>query len=147
MQNGDISGVSAPRVLLVFEGFFAYLEPSKIKEWNKAVRREDWTGGLRLWTVNELALAKATLYCRQVDVNLEVITYQGPESFAEAIETYLQTDENVPIRRVLSSTPERTSRRATFASDIIAVYDSDPARFLTYGAKGRYMNTIHDLGR
>lgn len=147
MKDGDISGVSAPRMLVVFEGILGELLPENVKQWNKHVKQKQWERAVRSWTFSPLGLAKVLDLTRRQSVNLEVITYAGPEEFAETLETYLVEEENMPIRRVLASTPARTARRATFATDITGVYDTDPRRVLTYGGKGRHLTTIHHLGR
>jgi hypothetical protein len=147
MQSGDISGTSAPRLIVVFEGIIGELDKVNREAWNNYAKQGQWRQAIRCWTINDLALAKLTYLCRNQSVNIEVATFAGPVEFADELEIYLVDEENVPIRKVLASTPARTARRATFAVDITTVYDTNPARVLTYGRKGRHITSIHDLGR
>lgn len=147
MKGGDISGISAPRILMVFEGIIGELPTQNIKDWKRHVKEKQWERAVQCWILSPLALAKVIDLTRRMSVNIEVITYAAGPEFAEALETYLVDTENVPVRKVLASTPDRTARRATFAMDITAVYDTDPQRVMQYGSKGRHLTSIHNLGR
>lgn len=146
MKGNDIAGHSAPRIIVLFEGIVGFLSPQGETAFQKYIDAEDWMAAAKCWSLNDLALAKLMDMTLRLSVNLELVTYAGPQEFADALEAILVDLENIPLRRVLASTPERTARRATFAQDIIGVYDPDALRSMAYGSKGRHLTSIHRLG-
>lgn len=146
MKGNDLAGVSAPRILIVFEGVLGFITGEGEEAFHHYIDEMNWLAAARCWSLNDLALAKLTDLCVRMSVNVEVATYAGPQEFADALEFLLCDQELVPIRRVIASTPQQTARRATFANDIISVYDPEPARSMAYGSKGRHLTSIHQLG-
>jgi hypothetical protein len=146
LKGNDLSGVSAPRVIIVFEGVLGFITGEGEEAFRKYAEVHNWLSAAKCWSLNDLALAKLTDLCVRLSVNVEVATYAGPQEFADALEFILCDLELVPVRRVIASTPQRTARRATFATDIISVYDPDPMRSLAYGGKGRHLTSVHQLG-
>jgi hypothetical protein len=146
MKGNDLAGTLAPRIIVVFEGVVGFLTPEGEKAFHEYIAKENWASAAKCWSLNDLALAKLTDLCVRLSVNVELTTFEGPQEFADALEFILCDLEQVPIRRVVSSTPMRTARRATFALDIISVYDPDPMRSMTYGGKGRHLTSVHQLG-
>lgn len=146
MQNNDLGGTTAPRVIILFEGVLGFITPQGEAAFHRLIEDKNWLGAARCWSLNDLALAKLTDLCVRQSLNVEVVTFEGGQEFADALEVILCEDELIPIRRVIASSPERTARRATFATDIISVYDPDPMRSMSYGGKGRHLTSVHQLG-
>lgn len=131
---------------MVFEGVIGFITAEGEEAFNRYSDAGNWLSAAKCWSLNDLAIAKLTDLCVRLSVNVEVATFAGPQEFADALEFILCDQELVPIRRVIASTPERTARRATFATDIISVYDPEPGRSMSYGGKGRHLTSIHQLG-
>ena len=79
------------------------------------------------------------------DVSIDVVTYCGPAGFARALER-LFDDENVPVRIVTSTTPERMARRTSYEHDIYAIFDANAEHRMVYGRKGVYLTDYRQLG-
>lgn len=146
MKGNDIAGTVAPRILILFEGVVGFITSEGEAAFQRCLDQEKWLEAARCWMLNDLTLAKLADLGRRLSVNVELVTYAGPQEFADALEVIIADQENVPIRRVMASTPERTARRATFAQDIISVYDPEPVRSMAYGRKGRHLTSVHQLG-
>lgn len=146
MKSNDLSGTSAPRIIILFEGIIGFLTPEGEAAFEKYVEAENWFSAAKCWSLNDLALAKLSDLCKRLSVNVEIATFEGPQEFADALEFILADLECIPVRRVIASTPQRTARRATFAIDIISVYDPDPVRSMAYGGKGRHLTSVHQIG-
>jgi hypothetical protein len=78
------------------------------------------------------------------DVHIEIVTYLGDE-FAEALADWLD-DEQVPVSRVWSTTPERLARGIAYMPDLHTVYDPEASRWLSYGSKGKYLTDVNQVG-
>lgn len=146
MQNGDLSSQVVPRLVLVFEGALGFLPESKLLAYNALGSQGDWWRAARCWDLHELMCRKIWDVVFRQSFQLEVVTYAGPDDFADALQVRFD-EENLPISRTLASTPARMARRLAYAPDIAAVYDADRANAFKYGGKGRLLTSVHLLGR
>jgi hypothetical protein len=147
MKGNDISGHSSPRIIIVFEDAIGILPAASVRAYQKHARRNQWYQAARLFQLDPLMMAQLIKIMRNQDLNVEVVTYIGPQALADELAVILQEIEMVPVRQVVASTPEVTARRATFSPDIISVYDPEPSRWLTYGGKGIHLTSVHQVGR
>lgn len=146
MQNGDLSNVVVPRILVVFEGLIAYLGRSKVAGYNQLGSKGDWAGALALWEFDPLALAKLNDIIIRRGIKVEVVSFVMPPEGAQRL-AELFDEESVPVSRVVSSTPARTARRLAYGIDIARVYCPDPQHALMCGGKGFHTTSVHQIGR
>lgn len=146
MLNGDLSNVVTPRLVLVFEGSLGFLPPDKVTEFNKLGSAGQWNQAVLCWDLHELMCRKIWDVTVRQSFQLEVVTYVGPPEFAESLQERFD-DEGLPISRTTASTPARMARRLSYAPDIAYVYDANRDHAFTYGAKGRYLSDVNQLGR
>lgn len=145
MQGGNLSNATVPRIVLVFENALGFLADDKRADWYRLVKRGRWQDAAHLWDLNDLMLRKIVDLTIRHSVSIDVVTYCGPQEFVDEL-TRIFDGEDLPVRRVTCSTPERMARRLSFAPDIVAVYDANPGHQLVYGPKGVYLTSVHQLG-
>lgn len=142
MINGDLSNKVAPRLLLIFEGALGFCTDRP--KFDKAVKKKHFDEAVGYWERNEFCCRKILHLYHKRDVNFEVVTFLG-EGFAAEL-TYWIGNLDLPIHRVWSTTPENLARNIAYMPDLACVYDPEPSRFMAYGAKGRYLSDINQIG-
>lgn len=145
MRGNDLGNTPVPRLVIVFENAVGYLPEDRRDEWRRLSRARQWDDVARLFVLDQLMLRKITDLTHRFSVSVDIVTYCGPESFAEALARLLDR-ENVPVRIVFSSTPERMARRTSYEPDIRAVYDANPEHVMVYGRKGVHLTHFNQLG-
>ena len=145
MRGNDLGNTPVPRIVVVFENAIGYLPEEKRAEWRRLSRARQWDDVARLFVLDQMMLRKITDLTYRFSVSVDVVTYCGPEEFAEALARLLDR-ENVPVRIVFASTPERMARTTSYEPDIRAVYDANPENALVYGRKGVHLTSFHQLG-
>lgn len=145
MRNGDLSNRAVPRVVIVFENAIGYLPEGRRAEWRKLARKGRWDDVAALFDLDQLMLRKVNDLARRFDVHVDVVTYCGPEEFARALERVFDR-ENVLVRIVTATTPERLARRTSYEPDIVSIFDGNQAHSLVYGPKGVYLTDYRQLG-
>jgi hypothetical protein len=132
MKNNDLSSSVTPRILLVAEGALIYSVNTKAKRFRQQ------------WALYDLMVRRILWLFHQKDVRIEIVTYLGDE-IAEQLAEWLD-DEMVPVSRVWSTSPESLARGIAYMPDLALVYDAEAERWLTYGAKGRYLTDVGQFG-
>lgn len=145
MQGGDLSNTPVPRIIIVFENALGYLPEDQRDRWRELSRASQWDDVARLFVLDQMMLRKITDLSWRHSVNVDVVTYCGPEAFADALARLLDR-ENVPVRIVFASQPERLARATSFEPDIMCVYDANPEHALVYGRKGVHLTSWRQLG-
>jgi hypothetical protein len=145
MRNGDLANTAVPRIIIVFENAIGYLPESRRAEWRRLSRKNRWDDVASLFDLDQIMLRKMNDLARRFSVHIDVVTYCGPEAFARALERVFER-ENVLVRIVTASTPERVARRTSYESDIVSIYDANQAHRLVYGPKGVYLTDYRQLG-
>lgn len=146
MLNGDLSNKVTPRLVLVFEGALGFLAAGNIQVYNRFGTAGKWELAAACWDLNDLMCRKIWDVTYRQSFQLEVVTYAGPGEFASALQDRFD-EESLPVSRTVASTPARMARRLAYAPDIAAVYDANREHALVYGSKGRYLASVHELGR
>lgn len=145
VRGNDLGNTPVPRLVLVFENGIGYLPDDRRGQWRELKAARDWDGLARLFELDQMMLRKITDLTYRYSVSVDVVTYSGPEPLADALARLLDR-ENVPVRVVFSSTPERMARATSFEPDIMAVYDANPGHSLVYGRKGVHLTDYRQLG-
>lgn len=145
MQGNDLGNTPTPRIVICFENALGYLPDRSRDRWREMKAARDWDGMARLFELDQMLLRKITDLTYRFSVSVDVVTYCGPEPLADALARLLDR-ENVPVRYVFSSTPERMARRTSYEPDIIAIYDANEEHALAYGRKGVYLTRYQQLG-
>lgn len=144
MRYGDLSNVVAPRLLIVFEGGVGVLPAGKVKEYDKAVKKDDWLTAVNLFELNEIILQRILYLTNAKDFNISVVTWLPGDAF-KAIE-YLMEYNSVPVRSVFPSTPDALARMLPYNPDIRCVYDPVPEHILKYGSRGSVLTDANQIG-
>lgn len=145
MRGGDLGNKPVPRVVVVFENAIGYLPEEKRAEWKKLSKEGRWHAVARLFDLDQLMLRTISDLTFRHDVSVDVVTYCGPAGFARALERLFER-ENVPVRIVTSTTPERMARRTSYEHDIYAIFDANAEHRMVYGRKGVYLTDYRQLG-
>ena len=146
MQGNDLANTPAPRIVLVAEGALMFCDESNQKKSERAMERRRWAEALSYWYINDLMANRLWDIALSADINLDVVTFLGPDDFAEELTRWLAHEE-LPVRSVFASTPAILSRMATFRKDIIRVYTPFPDQALRYGPKGVVLTDVNQVGR
>jgi hypothetical protein len=132
-------------VVIVFENAIGTLPDDRRDRWRRLSRAGDWDEVAKLFDLDQIMLRVITRLVLQLGQQVDVVTYCGPEEFADAL-ARLFDREHVPVRITQASTPERMARRTSFEPDIVAVYDANPQHALVYGRKGVHLTDYRQLG-
>jgi hypothetical protein len=145
VRNGDLSNAPVPRIVIVFENALGYLPDDRRAQWRKLSRKGRWDDVARLFELNVLMLRQIAWLTHRKGTSIDVVTYCGPSEFAAALSRRFD-DENLPVRRVFASNPERMARTTSYEPDIMAVYDANPGHARVYGPKGVLLTHHNQLG-
>lgn len=150
MRFGDLSNVVAPRLLIVFEGGIASGPDANLKEYEKALRKDDWRAAVRLFELRESVLQRILYLTFAKDFNISVVTWLGfPEeqgNIAADEVNKIMEENSIPVRSCFWSTPDRLARMLPYNPDIRCVYDPDPAHILKFGSKGSVLKDANQIG-
>ncbi len=145
MRGGDLGNTPVPRIVIVFENAIGYLPNDRRAEWRKLAKRGRWDDVATLFDLDQLMLRKISDLTFRHDVSVDVVTYCGPSGFARALERLFER-ENVPVRIVQATTPERMARRTSFEHDIVTIFDANIEHGMVYGPKGVILTDYRQLG-
>lgn len=145
MKGNDLANTAVPRVVVIFENGLGYLPDDRRVKWRKLARAGRWDDVAALFELDQIMLRKITWLTYHRSMTIDVATFCGPAEFARALERLLDR-ENVPVRIVTATTPERLARRTSYESDIVAIYDGNPGHVFVYGPKGVYLDDHRTLG-
>ena len=141
MKDGDLAAKVAPRILIVFEGAIAFCNDSD--KYAKLVGRRRFHRAMGYWELNDIVVRRLLWLYWQKDVNIEVVTYLGEDMVPEVDEFI---GETIPCHRVWGTTPEDLGRKIAYMPDLACVYDPEPSRWLMYGSKGRFLDSVTRIG-
>ena len=146
MQHGNLANKASPKVLLIFEGALGSLSSRHAAYFKKLARKENWHDAAAVWELNKLMMRQINHISWQSNFNVEVITYVAGQDFAAAMEERFASF-NLSISTVSYYTSAvELSNQMPYELNILAVYDPDAMRSMTYGAKGRHLTSAHQLG-
>lgn len=123
----------------------AYLPEEKKAEFDRAVKRNRWFEAVSYWLYNPSVINQIERLVRTSEVNVEAMTWMGPDAADSIMEDL--NEINVPVRDVLSSTPDQFSRQLAYLPDVAYIYDPDPGHVLTFGKKGVVFKNANQIGR
>lgn len=144
MKNGDLSNQVAPRILIVFEGAVGYLPPDKVDAFLKHEKKSEWRKAIACFDLNWDILGQVLRITRTKNYNVSVVTWL-PQEAADAVEEIL-IENNIPVRSVLSSSPEALAKMLPYNPDVVTVYDPVPEHVLTFGSKGYVLTRPSQIG-
>lgn len=145
MLNNNLGNTVVPRILVVFEGLVGYLSPENLPSYNQAGSAGCWDLAVGYWDFNPMALRKLNDLIIRRDLKVEIVSFVMPPEGAVALAERFD-EEQVPVSRVLASTPERTARRLAYGLDITRVYSPDPQHALMCGSRGYHVTSVHQIG-
>lgn len=142
MLHGDLSNRVSPRIVLVFESALGFCSDDRkfARHWGHG----RWDKAAQFWDLNELCARRLLWLYHKRDLNIEVVTFLGPQEWADAINEELLSE--LPLHRVWATTAVDLGRKIAYMPDLAMVYDPDPARWLMYGGKGRFLTSVHQIG-
>ena len=133
MRFGDLSNVSSPRIYVVFDDAIGTL-PEDAQEFYELVEERRFKEAVDLFTIDTSILNKINYLAVRKGINVYLVTWMG-QSIAGEIEEFLD-ELMIPIRGVISTTPNQLGRTTAQDETIIGIFDPDPENMLKYGAKG-----------
>lgn len=145
MRDNDISNRAAARCAIVFEGALGFLPKDKEREFGKLMEKGRWSDAVGLWEVNDYLARIIWDRVWRMDMNIDVVTFLGPDGFAEALAERLGS-EDLPVNEVWATTPKILARKLPMMPDLIRVYDPYEQHQLYYGGKGKYLTDANQIG-
>lgn len=138
MERGEISNVTAPVSIVVFDGLLGVRLPvpeiSPINRLVRKLRKEPPSPEFR-WEINRIT-ADGMYQAFWRGAAFEVVTFAGPAGVIED----LLARANVPYRGpVRQTTSEELARELAHRPDVARVYHAIPEHGLRYGARGLYL--------
>lgn len=150
MQNGNLSNIVQPRVLLVFEGALGHISDDLINEFNKLASNGAWFDAWKTWHINELMAAKIWDVIKRQFIQVEIVTFAIPEDAGDEARLGLQSFldfHNLPISGVHIMSPKRLARELAYMPDVAMVYDANPDTWAMFGRKGYALTNVNDFCR
>lgn len=143
--NGDLSNVSAQRVLLVFEGLVGYLPANKVSAYEKYYEDKHWNSIIQSFDIDSNVINRILYLTWKANYNFHIVTWYADNQAAEAIAERMDT-LSVPIRSVFWSTPPRVAKMLVNNPDITAIYSPTPEHVLTFGSKAVLVTNVSQIG-
>ena len=148
MKNGQLSNEQVPHVLLVFEGALGFLDKDDIVPFRRAIYKERYTDAAYLWKFSPLMCRKIWDVTHRQNVLLEVVTFVSEqEEYVAALEWRVQSEEELPVRKVWATTPEKLGRRLSYMVEVSTVYTPSEKHASLIGPKAKLLTSVSDLGR
>jgi hypothetical protein len=132
--------------LLVFEGCLGFLKAGAEKEWDRLSAQGRWSRAIDLWYINPLM--ERIIWDRSIkdDINIEVITYAGPDEWASCVSDLIG-ESQLPIRRVWAIRPEVLAHKIMSMPNVIRIYDPFKEHELYFGQRGRWIQDANQFAR
>jgi len=146
MKNNDLSADPVPRLALVFEGALAWLPDEKVqRQFTRHMDRGEFSKAVDLFEFNQKLETVIWDRSFRVSMQIDVITFLGPDKFAEEVARRIG-DEELPIHKVWATTPKILGRRLAYMPDLVRVYHAYPQYQLYFGQKGRLLDDANQFG-
>lgn len=123
-----------------------FCDENNRSKFDRAMSRGRWAEAMSYWYVNTMMATRIWDIAMTLDLNLDVVTFLGPDAFAEELSVWIAWEE-LPVRSVFASSPAILGRAATFRRDIIRVYTPFAEQALAYGPKGVVLTDVNQVGR
>ena len=146
MKNNDLDNHPLPRLALVFEGALGFLTTQDEPKFNRLMERNRWKEAVELFELNDYLMRIIWDRVWRLDLTIDVITYLGPDGWAEAIAERLG-QEQLPVNQIWATTPKKLARKLPMMPDLIRVYDPYPEHVLYFGRAGVLFTDANQLGR
>lgn len=147
MQNGNLSNVVQPRVLLVFEGSLGFISGEDVQEFNKLASRGMWKEAWNKWEVNDLMARKIWDVIKRQSVNVALCTYVSDnEGAASGLQAWAD-EARLPIGECIAIKPAVLARELSFMPDVACVYDASAQTCGMLGTKARHLRNVNDFCR
>ena len=147
MQNGNLSNIVQPRVLLVFEGALGFIDGEAVQEFNVLASRGMWAEAWNLWEMNDLMARKIWDVTKRQSVNVALITYVSDnEGAASGLQAWAD-EARLPIGECIAIKSAVLARELSFMPDVACVYDASAQTCAVLGSKGRLLRNVHDFCR
>lgn len=145
MQNGNLSNIVQPRVLLVFEGALGFIEGDSVQEFKKLASKGMWKEAWDLWEVNDLMARKIWDVTKRQSINVALCTFISDDEGA-AVGLQAWADESrLPIAECFAVRPESFARELSYMPDVACVYDASYRTVNMLGSKGRHLRNVNDF--
>ena len=145
MQNGNLSSAPVARIILVWEGALAFLDPKDEVRFLKLMRQRRFHDAAGLWYPNDVMAAAVWRVTWHQSMACDVVTFLGPEGFGAAIRAWVDEAE-LPVNNVWATTPQVLGRKLTYRPNWVRVYDPFPDHQLMYGSRGKLITHEGQLG-
>jgi hypothetical protein len=147
VYRNDLSNRPVPKAILVFEGALGFMHQADEPAFQAYMSKGWHDQAVALFTLNDLLMKVIWQRVTKDSLSIELVTFLGDDNFARALADRIWTEE-LPIRSVWSTRPDRLARKLISMPDIVRVYDPWPDHQAMYGAQvGRYLTDANQFGR
>lgn len=146
MQNGNLSNVVTPKVLLVAEGTLLFIDGDRVDHANAYAAKGDWYEAWCQWEVNILLARKIWDVQMRQGIRVSLVTYIDDSHECSRGLEELMDKLNLPVREVIATDPEKLARELAYMPDVVRVYDGNRETAGMYGRKGVYLRDYMTLG-
>ncbi len=147
MQNGNLSNVVTPRVILVFEGALGFIDGERIQNFDAYASRGDWHEAWCQWEINRLLARRIWDIQARQGIRISIVTYiHDTTECARGLEMLME-DLNLPTQDVTATDPWKLSREIAYMPDVVRIYDANRETAFMYGQKGVYLRDWMDVGK
>lgn len=140
MEGGDISNLTPPRFLFVYDGLIGTIESAaqqKKERFYITLRR--WDKAVACRTINETALSYIWDIAWRWNMQIDIVTFLP---YHEAIHRQLE-EEGVPFSNFRHYVrPEVLAMKLAYMPYVHRVYFSEPKRRFLFGDRGVYVPTM-----
>jgi hypothetical protein len=146
MKDNDLSDAPMMRVGVVFEGAVAFLRQEDEQLFGRLMDRQHYAAALQLFRLNPMAIRVISDRVYRGNIKIDLITYLGGSAWADAIADAMDAEE-LPYNQVIATRPDVLARTISWTPGLLRIYDPFPEHRLLFGAKGRYLSDINQIGR
>jgi hypothetical protein len=140
MLHGDLSNEVEPRMLWVWEGLLATLQPANRRKFDRYASRNP-EKAVAVMDANERAIKEVNDLVWRRGYAVDVITFLSPD-FVKPVEDWLAS-QFVTTGRVMYEPDLSLARRIAYTPDIVGVFHALPDKALTFGSKGYLLDPFN----
>ncbi len=148
MQNGNISNVVQPRILLVFEGTLGHISKEGVPVFNHFATQGEWYTAWSQWSLDQMMCRMMWDVTKRQGININVVSFVGDKSedCRMGLQDHLDA-HHLPVADILLTDPGLLAREIAFMPDVARIYDGNAETAMMYGNKGTLITHWNQLGK
>ena len=138
MEGGDLSNVTPPRFLFVFEGLIGRLDSVAAKKEQMYRRLKRHKKAAACWAIEPVAVSYLWDMAWRHKLAVDLVTYLP---YSDELEERMEK-EHLPFASVLAfESPEELCQRLAYMPYVHRIYFSEPRRPFIFGDRGEYVDS------